>query len=89
MLGVSRSHFYSLQASGRLPLPVRLGGAVRWRRTELEMWVLAGCPPRDRWRRAGERGAVEATQTGLAGAGTAREGMTRRAKTQNQAVSHG
>lgn len=37
------------QAAGRLPRPVRLGGSRRWRRTEVEAWVAAGCPPLATW----------------------------------------
>lgn len=32
------------QAAGRLPPPVRVGGSKRWRVTEIEAWVTAGCP---------------------------------------------
>ena len=49
LLRVSRSHVWKLHAMGRLPLPVRLGRAVRWNRTEIEEWLSAGCPPRDKW----------------------------------------
>ena len=49
LLGISRSNLYRLNSSGRLPLPVRLGASVRWRRDELAAWVDAGCPPRTRW----------------------------------------
>lgn len=49
LLGVSLSHFYQLHRTGRLPLPVRLGRAVRWRRQELVEWLNAGCPSRSRW----------------------------------------
>ena len=37
MCGVSRSHFLSMHNSGRIPLPVRLGRAVRWDRRELDL----------------------------------------------------
>jgi excisionase family DNA binding protein len=51
LLGVSESHFYNLHRTGRLgPLPVRMGRAVRWSRTELVDWFEAGSPPRTRWR---------------------------------------
>lgn len=51
LVGVSRSTFWKLHSSGRVPLPVRLGGrVVRWRREELQAWVSAGCPPRDHWK---------------------------------------
>lgn len=49
LLSVSRSHFYKLHSSGRVPLPVSLGRAVRWSRRELEDWVNAGGPPRHKW----------------------------------------
>ena len=49
MLGISRSTVHRLNAEGRLPRPVRLGRAARWRREELAQWVEAGCPPRERW----------------------------------------
>jgi predicted DNA-binding transcriptional regulator AlpA len=32
-------------AAGRLPDPVRIGRSTRWRRTEIEAWIAAGCPP--------------------------------------------
>ena len=53
--GVSRSHWLAMHSAGRVPLPVRLGRAVRWRRDELRQWIEAGCPGRDRWTAA--RGA--------------------------------
>jgi len=50
LIGVSRAHFYALHSSGRLgPLPVRLGRRTLWRRSELQKWTEASCPPRDRW----------------------------------------
>jgi excisionase family DNA binding protein len=50
LLGISRTHFYGLSSSGTLGLlPVRLGGRTLWRREELEQWVYAGCPSRERW----------------------------------------
>lgn len=49
-LDIGRSHFYSLHSSGKLgPQPVRLGGCTRWDRRELEAWVKAGCPDREKW----------------------------------------
>ena len=53
-LGISRAHFYRMHNAGKIPLPVRLGGSVRWRVDELRAWVAAGMPHRGRW--ATERG---------------------------------
>lgn len=49
LVGLSRSKFYELRSSGRVPAPIRLGGSVRWRKQELVEWVEAGCPSRIRW----------------------------------------
>ena len=38
-------------STGRLPRPLRLGGAIRWRRDEVLRWVAAGCPARREWER--------------------------------------
>jgi len=48
-LGISRAHVWKLASAGRLPRPVRLGRAVRWARKDLEEWLAAGAPSRDRW----------------------------------------
>jgi len=48
-LGISRAHVFKLHSGGRLPRPIRLGRAVRWPRKDLEEWLAAGAPPRDRW----------------------------------------
>ena len=49
MLNVSVRHVLALNASGRLPRPVRLGRSVRWLADELRDWLDAGAPPRDKW----------------------------------------
>jgi prophage regulatory protein len=48
-LGVSVRTIRRLDCAGKLPKPVRIGGAVRWRRDELEAWVAADCPDREKW----------------------------------------
>ena len=49
LLGIGRTTFYKLHTSGKLPLLVRFGAAVRWRTQELVDWHIAGCPQRDKW----------------------------------------
>lgn len=44
MLGVSGRHVYRLADGGRMPRPVKLGGAVRWDRQAIESWIANGCP---------------------------------------------
>ena len=42
--GVAKRSWWRYVSSGKAPAPVRLGGAVRWRRSELVEWIAAGCP---------------------------------------------
>jgi len=43
-LAVSVRTLWRLRSSGKLPEPVHLGGAVRWRKADIDAWVAAGCP---------------------------------------------
>jgi predicted DNA-binding transcriptional regulator AlpA len=53
--GVSRSQWWKLHSSGKVPLPVYLGSkAPRWRIDELRAWLAAGCPCRQEWQRMKE-----------------------------------
>ena len=49
MLDVSLRQIWRLNASGKLPRPVRIGGSVRWNRQEILDWFEAGCPNRREW----------------------------------------
>ncbi len=57
LLGVSARHVWSMNASARMPAPVRLGKRVLWRRDELVEWLAAGAPEREQWE-ARKRGAA-------------------------------
>ena len=48
-LEVSLRHLRRLDSAGKLPRPVRLGRSVRWPVTEIESWLNAGGPDRQRW----------------------------------------
>jgi predicted DNA-binding transcriptional regulator AlpA len=50
ILNVGRNTVWKLHSTGVLgPMPIRLGRRTLWRREEIERWVKAGCPSRDRW----------------------------------------
>jgi excisionase family DNA binding protein len=49
MLGLSVRTVRRLDSSGKLPKPIRIGGAVRWRVAEIEAWLAADCPDRAEW----------------------------------------
>jgi excisionase family DNA binding protein len=42
LLSVSRRTVYRLLDAGQIPKPLKLGGATRWRRTDIELFVEAG-----------------------------------------------
>jgi excisionase family DNA binding protein len=44
MLGVSKRLIWRLAAAGFLPGRVKIGKLVRWRRDEIERWIVKGCP---------------------------------------------
>ena len=44
LLDCSARHVYRQSDAGRMPTPVRVGALVRWRRTDLDAWLAAGCP---------------------------------------------
>jgi predicted DNA-binding transcriptional regulator AlpA len=49
LLGVSERHLWALDASERVPRPIRLGRSVRWSLDELRAWISAGAPGRAEW----------------------------------------
>jgi len=49
MLCCSVRHVERQDVSGKLPAPIRIGRAKRWRITEIDAWLEAGCPDRREW----------------------------------------
>jgi excisionase family DNA binding protein len=43
LLDCSPRHVYRLADAGKLPMPVRVGALVRWRRGDIQSWIDAGC----------------------------------------------
>lgn len=48
-LRVSERTIHRSNSSGRIPRPVRVSGAVRWSRIEIEQWIVGRCPDRATW----------------------------------------
>ena len=44
LLALSERSVWRMSDAGKLPVPVRIGAAVRWRRAEIEQWISEGCP---------------------------------------------
>ncbi len=49
LLDLSSRTISRMNASRKIPRPVRVGRSVRWRRDEVERWIAAGCPERSEW----------------------------------------
>ncbi len=46
LCAVSPASWDRLTAAGKTPKPIKLGGRVVWRRSDLESWIVHGCPDR-------------------------------------------
>lgn len=44
MLKVTTRAVWNYRDAGAMPQPVRIIGAVRWRASDVEAWIMAGCP---------------------------------------------
>jgi predicted DNA-binding transcriptional regulator AlpA len=49
MLGCGLRTVRTWDAAGKLPAPVRIGGRVVWRVSEIRAWLDAGAPDRETW----------------------------------------
>ena len=54
---ISKRCWLAHSAKGLIPAPVRIGGSVRWRKSDLDAWVKWGCPDRDEFEARMEGGA--------------------------------
>ena len=50
MLSLSKRQIFRLNGSGKIPEPIRIGGAVRWSAEEILAWLAAGAPDRKAWK---------------------------------------
>ena len=46
MLSLSARTVWRYRSSDQLPRPVKVGGAIRWRHTDIEKWISMDCPDR-------------------------------------------
>ena len=49
MLSLSKRQIFRLNSCGKIPKPIRIGGAVRWSAQECADWLAAGAPDRRAW----------------------------------------
>ena len=55
MLGLGKTLFYELLATGQIPPGVKLGRRRLWSVDELKAWARANCPSREKWDRLREQ----------------------------------
>ncbi|MHC4538750.1 MAG: helix-turn-helix transcriptional regulator [Planctomycetota bacterium] len=49
MLNLSKRQIFRLNSCGKIPAPIRIGGAVRWSAEEISAWLVASAPDRRTW----------------------------------------
>lgn len=49
LLGAGYRTVRGWDAAGRLPAPIRIGGRVLWRVSDIRAWLAAGAPDRETW----------------------------------------
>jgi predicted DNA-binding transcriptional regulator AlpA len=58
ILKLGRTRIFEMKASGQLPRCLKIGRSVRWRLSDVNEWIQAGCPSLERFeqiRKAGVR----------------------------------
>lgn len=43
---LSKRSWFRFSAYGKIPAPVKIGGSIRWRRSDIDLWLKMGCPDR-------------------------------------------
>lgn len=44
LTGFTRVHINNLANTGRMPKPLKIGRSIRWRASDIDAWIDAGCP---------------------------------------------
>lgn len=47
LLQISKRTVYRLIAQGKLPNFIKIGGSIRWKSEDINLWVENGCPRRE------------------------------------------
>ena len=48
-LSLSKRQIFRLNSCGKIPAPIRIGGAVRWSAEEISAWLASGAKDRSTW----------------------------------------
>ncbi len=44
LLRISKRTVWRMRSANRIPSPIKIGGVIRWRAKEIELWIQQGCP---------------------------------------------
>ena len=44
ILSISSRTVWRLRSAGKLPKPVKVGSSIRWRLSDIDLWIELGCP---------------------------------------------
>ena len=44
IIGVDKVKLWNMRSGGRLPVPLSLGKSVRWKLSDINLWIKLGCP---------------------------------------------
>jgi len=47
ILSVSKRTIWRMVSNGKLVEPIRIGGSIRWKLSDIETWISQGCPAFD------------------------------------------
>jgi predicted DNA-binding transcriptional regulator AlpA len=47
MLDLSKRTIHRLNCTGKIPCPVKINGSIRWRQSDIDLWIELGCPDRE------------------------------------------
>ena len=47
ILNLSKRTVHRLNCTGKIPRPVKINGSIRWRQSDIDLWIELGCPDRE------------------------------------------
>ena len=47
ILNLSKRTIHRLNCTGKIPCPVKISGSIRWRKSDIDIWIELGCPDRE------------------------------------------
>jgi len=57
LLALSKRQIFRLNSCGKLPKPLRIGGAIRWKLVDITCWQDLNCPDRREYEARQKAGA--------------------------------